>query len=55
VVGIQQDADESLLFFARNGIARFRDNRFTVEREGGHRDYKIYHRMYRPQFTLVQI
>ena len=42
VVGIQQDADESLLFFARNGIARFRDNRFTVEREGGHRDYKIY-------------
>ncbi len=39
---VLQDTDGSLLIFTENGIARFRDNRFSIERKQDFRDYKIY-------------
>ena len=42
VFDIQKDADGRLLFFAENGIARFRDNQFSLESARNFRDYKIY-------------
>lgn len=39
---VLKDTDGSLLIFTENGIARFRDNRFSIERKQDFRDYKIY-------------
>ncbi|MCY7347697.1 MAG: hypothetical protein LH614_15950, partial [Pyrinomonadaceae bacterium] len=39
---IQKDTDGSLLIFTQTGIVRFRDHRFSIEREQNFRDYKIY-------------
>ncbi|MDQ3713879.1 MAG: hypothetical protein M3388_16895, partial [Acidobacteriota bacterium] len=39
---ILKDMDGSLLIFTQNGIARFRDNRFSLENRCDVRDYKIY-------------
>ena len=39
---IQKDLDGSLLVCMSGGLARLRDGRFSVERQGDFRDYKIY-------------
>lgn len=39
---VQRDLDGSLLISAAAGLVRFRDERFSVERQGDFRDYKIY-------------
>ena len=39
---VQKDLDGSLLIFTSKGLARWRDGRFSVERQGDFRDYKIY-------------
>jgi ligand-binding sensor domain-containing protein len=42
VSDIQKDTDGSLLVVTNDGIVRFRDNHFSVERERDFRDFKIY-------------
>lgn len=39
---IQRDLDGSLLVFTTYGLARLRDGRFSIARQGDARDYKIY-------------
>jgi len=39
---VQKDLDGSLLIFTREGLARWRDGRITVERQEDDRNYKVY-------------